>query len=209
MIEILGGYIIHFISQLGYTGVFLLMFLESACIPIPSEVTMPFSGSLVVLGTFNLWIVVFIGTLGNLIGSLAAYALGAWGQEAVVRKVIVKYGKYVLISEHEYDQSERWFRNHGELIVLLSRILPVLRTFISLPAGVARMNITRFIIYTSVGSFIWSFVLTEIGVVLGNNWSSLEIYFRKFDIVLVIIGVAAVIWYIQHKLKHFRKKKSA
>lgn len=209
MIELLGGYIIHFISQLGYAGVFSLMFLESACIPIPSEVTMPFSGSLVVLGTFNIWIVVFIGTLGNLSGSLAAYALGAWGQEAVVRKVIVKYGKYFLISEHEYDQSERWFRNHGELIVLVSRILPVLRTFISLPAGVARMNITRFIAYTVIGSFIWSFILTEIGVILGNNWSVLEVYFHKFDLIIVVLAVAAVLWYIQHKLKHFRKKKTA
>jgi membrane protein DedA with SNARE-associated domain len=207
MVELVGGYIIHFISQLGYAGVFFLMFLESACIPIPSEVTMPFSGSLVVAGIFNLWIVVLVGTLGNLAGSLTAYALGAWGQEAVVRKVIVKYGKYVLISEHEYDQSERWFRNHGELIVLLSRVLPVLRTFISLPAGVAKMNMTRFIVYTSVGSFIWSLILTEIGVILGNNWNSLEVYFRKFDIVIVIIGVATVVWYIQHKLQHFRKKK--
>jgi membrane protein DedA with SNARE-associated domain len=206
MIEILGGYIIHFISSCGYIGVFLLMLLESACIPIPSEVTMPFSGSLVVLGTFNLWILVVIGTLGNVIGSLIAYYVGAWGGDTVVRKIIVKYGKYFLVSEHEYDQSERWFRVHGELIVFLSRILPVLRTFISLPAGVAKMNITRFIIYTSVGSFIWSLILTEIGVVLGNNWNSLEVYFRKFDVVIAIACVAVVIWYIWHKLKYFRKK---
>lgn len=201
MIELIGSWIIHFISSLGYFGVFILMTLESALIPIPSEVTMPFAGSLVALGTFHFWIIVFVGTLGNLVGSLLAYWLGWWGQEAVVRKVIVKYGKYFLISEHEYDRSERWFRNHGEMFVFVSRVLPIVRTFISLPAGVAKMNLTRFILYTTVGSFIWSFVLTSIGVTLGANWKSLEGYFRKFDIVIVIACFAVVAWYIWHKLK--------
>lgn len=204
MVELIGGWIINFISSLGYFGVFLLMLLESACIPIPSEVTMPFAGSLVATGIFNFWGVVLIGTIGNLTGSLLAYWLGWWGQEAVVRKVIVKYGKYVLISESEYDRSERWFRNHGELVVFLSRVLPVLRTFISLPAGVAKMKLKKFILYTVVGCFIWSIILTQIGVVLGNNWKSLEGYFRKFDVVIVVLGVAVVAWYIWHKLKHLR-----
>ena len=205
MIELIGSWIIHFISTLGYFGVFILMTLESACIPIPSEVTMPFSGSLIATGRFDFWILVVIGTLGNLVGSLLAYWLGAWGQEAVVRKIIVKYGKYVLISEHEYDQSERWFRKHGELIVFASRILPVLRTFISLPAGVAKMNLSRFVTYTVVGCFIWSIILTQIGVILGNNWKSLEGYFRKFDVVIVVACVLLVIWYVWHKLKHVRR----
>ena len=205
MIEVIGSWIIHFISTLGYFGVFILMTLESACIPIPSEVTMPFSGSLIASGQFNFWILVIIGTLGNLVGSLLAYWLGAWGQEAVVRKVIIKYGKYFLVSEHEYDRSERWFRNHGEMMVFASRILPVLRTFISLPAGVAKMNLKKFIGYTIVGCFIWTAILTEIGVVLGNNWKSLEGYFRKFDVVIVVVGVLIVVWYVWHKLKHVRR----
>lgn len=181
------------------------MLLESALIPIPSEVTMPFAGSLVALGSFNFWIVVFVGTIGNLVGSLLAYWLGWWGEETVVRRLIAKYGKYVLISESEYDRSERWFRNHGEMIVLLSRVLPVLRTFISLPAGVAKMKLKKFIIYTVVGCFIWSYVLTQIGVVLGNNWKSLEGIFRKFDVVIVAVCAAVVIWYVYHKLKHLRR----
>ena len=106
---------------------------------------MPFAGSLVAAGMFNFWLVVLAGTIGNLVGSLMAYYLGVWGEEGVVRQVIVKYGKYVLLSEHEYDQSERWFRKHGEIIVFISRILPVLRTFISLPAGVAKMKLKKFI----------------------------------------------------------------
>jgi membrane protein DedA with SNARE-associated domain len=206
MIELLGGWVIHFIASLGYFGIFLLMTLESALIPIPSEVTMPFSGSLIASGVFNFWFVVLIGTLGNLTGSLLAYWLGWWGQETVVRKLIVKYGKYLLISESEYDRSERWFRNHGELIVFASRVLPVLRTFISLPAGVAKMKLTKFITYTVVGCFIWSVVLTQIGVVLGKNWNTIGVYFHKFDIVIVVAGILFVAWYIQRKLKHFRKK---
>ncbi len=204
MVELIGGWIVHFIATLGYFGVFLLMTLESALIPIPSEVTMPFAGSLVALGTFNFWLVVIVGTLGNLFGSLLAYWLGWWGEEAFVRKLITKYGKYLLISESEYDRSESWFRNHGELVVLLSRVLPVLRTFISLPAGVARMKWKKFVVYTIVGCFIWSVVLTQIGVVLGNNWKSLEVYFRKFDFLIVGAGVIVVIWYVWHKLKHLR-----
>jgi membrane protein DedA with SNARE-associated domain len=205
MLEIIGSTIIHFIDTLGYFGVFLLMTLESALIPIPSEITMPFSGSLVVLGTFNFWIVVLVGTIGNLVGSLLAYWLGWWGGETVVRTIILKYGKYFLISEHEYDQSERWFRKHGEIIVFVSRILPILRTFISLPAGVAKMKLVKFIVYTTIGSLIWAYFLTSIGVVLGNNWESLQVYFHKFDLVIVGAGIIVVIWYIRHKWKHFRR----
>lgn len=209
MVELFGEWIIHFIGSLGYAGIFVLMTLESALIPIPSEITMPFSGSLVVLGRFNFWLVITVGTLGNLVGSLLAYWLGWWGEEAFVRKLIVKYGKYLLISEYEYDHAERWFRNHGEMIVFLSRVLPVLRTFISLPAGVAKMKLPKFIAYTVVGCFLWSVVLTEMGIVLGNNWSSLEGYFRKFDVVIVVLAVLAVAWYVHRKWRHFHPKASA
>lgn len=205
MVEVIGSWVIHFISTLGYFGVFLLMTLESALIPIPSEVTMPFSGSLVASGIFNFWVVVLVGTLGNLFGSLLAFGLGWWGEETVVRGLISKYGKYILVSEHEYDQSERWFRNHGELIVFASRVLPVLRTFISLPAGVARMKPMKFITYTVVGCFIWSFVLTQIGVTLGKNWNTIGGYFHKFDFVIVGAAVLVVVWYVWHKLKRFKK----
>lgn len=205
MLEIIGSTIIHFIQTTGYFGIFLLMTLESALIPIPSEITMPFSGSLVVLGTFNFWIVVLVGTVGNLVGSLLAFWLGWWGQETVVRKIIVKYGKYLLISEHEYDHSEQWFRKHGEIIVFVSRILPIIRTFISLPAGVAKMKVVKFIVYTTIGSFIWAYFLTSIGVVLGNNWESLQVYFHKFDLVIVGVTIIAVILYMRHKWKHFKR----
>lgn len=205
MLEILGSYIINFISSTGYFGVFILMTLESALIPIPSEITMPFAGSLVPLDKFNFWLIVLAGTVGNLAGSLLAYALGFWGGENVVRIVIRKYGKYVLVSEHEFDNSTRLFTKYGELIVFFSRLLPVIRTFISLPAGIARMNLTKFIVYSTVGAAIWSIFLTYIGVTLGKNWSSLESYFRKFDLLIVFLGVLLAGAYFYHKLKKLKK----
>lgn len=205
MLESLANWTMSVISMLGYPGVFLLMTLESALIPIPSEVTMPFSGFLATQGQFNFWLVVAVGTLGNLAGSLLAYALGFWGQEAIVRRVIRSWGKYLLISGDELDRAEGWFRKYGETIVFFSRILPAVRTFISLPAGIARMNLTKFTIYTVLGSVIWSTFLAYMGVVMGQNWTAIRAVFHKFDIVMVGLGITIVVWYIAHKIKKIRK----
>ncbi len=205
MLEVLGGVIISIISSTGYLGVFLLMTVESALIPIPSEVTMPFSGSLISQGQFSLLMLAIVGALGNLTGSLLAYGLGFWGQENVVRVVIKKYGKYLLISEEEFDRAEKWFLKYGDIIVFTSRLMPVLRTFISLPAGIARMNLTKFIIYTVVGSFFWSLLLAYIGMALGQNWQSLEIYFRRFDLVIVFVLILTGAFYLFHKYKKLKK----
>lgn len=205
VLESLGSIIIGIISSTGYLGVFILMALESALIPIPSEVTMPFSGSLVVTGKFSLLMVTIVGAFGNLAGSLAAYALGYWGQENVVRVIIKKYGKYFLISEHEFERAEKWFRNYGEIIVFSSRLLPVVRTFISLPAGIAKMNLKKFVIYTLTGSFLWSLFLAYIGMILGQKWQILEVYFRKFDLVIVLILISIIFFYLFHKTKRVRK----
>ncbi|MCL4382374.1 MAG: DedA family protein [Patescibacteria group bacterium] len=206
MLETLGTFVINIISDTGYLGIFLLMALESACIPIPSEATMPFSGSLVALGRFNLWMVVLIGALGNLAGSLLAYAVGYWGQDKIVRILIVKYGRYFLISEHEYDRAQKWFLKYGEIIVFASRMLPVVRTFISLPAGIAKMNLTKFILYTTIGSFFWSLVLTSVGMILGQNWQSLEVYFRQFDVLIVAGLTVGGLFYLYHKYKQLKKR---
>lgn len=205
MLELLASWIINFISTSGYIGVFFLMLIESALIPMPSEVTMPFSGFLVTQGKFNFWLIVFAGTLGNLLGSIAAYALGFWGEDHVVRLLIRKYGKYILISEHEYERSERWFRKYGELIVFTSRLLPAVRTYISLPAGIAKMNLTKFVLYTTLGSFIWSLILAYIGVILGSRWTSLSFLFHAFDAIIVIAAVIMLGWYIRRKIKRHRQ----
>lgn len=205
MIEILAHWIIQIITSSGYIGVFILMTLESALIPMPSEVTMPFSGFLSTTGVFNVWGVILVGTLGNLVGSLVAYYLGFYGEATLVKDIIKKYGKYVLISEKEFHHAEKWFRTHGEIIVFASRLLPVIRTFISLPAGIAKMEIKKFVLYTVSGSFLWSVLLTYIGVVMGKNWESLGGIFHKFDLAISIAGIGIVAWYINHKLRSIRQ----
>src|ERR1700675_3224663 len=148
IIELLSVFIVATISRLGYAGIVLLMAIESACIPLPSEIIMPFSGYLVYTGRFNLWAVGVAGAFGCVLGSLVAYWVGMYGG----RPLIEKYGKYVLISHHDLDLADRWFARFGEIIVFGSRLLPVIRTFIAFPAGVARMNLKRFIVYTFLGS---------------------------------------------------------
>ncbi len=207
IIGVLTEFIISVIEKTGYAGIFLLMAAESALIPIPSEVTMPFSGFLVTRGDFNIFAVIAVGAIANLFGSLLAFWLGYYGGESVVRSVIKKWGKYVLIDERELNRSEKWFRQYGESIVFFSRVLPIVRTFISLPAGIAKMNIWKFAIYTSLGSLIWSALLTYVGFTLGKNWHSLEIYYRKFEVVIVIAGAALIVWYVWHKLSRLKKKK--
>ncbi len=201
MIQQLSGLIIHLIQSLGYAGVFVLMTLESALLPIPSEVTMPFAGFLAQGGHLNFWLVVLTGTIGNLVGSLISYAIGFYLEESVILTLIRKYGKFVLISEHEYTRAVSWFGKYGNPIAFFSRLLPAVRTFISLPAGLSGMNIWKFSLYTALGSFLWSTFLTWIGYYLGTNWNSWEPYFRKFQLVIVAVFVIGVLWYINHKLK--------
>lgn len=200
MLEFIANWIIGIISSTGYIGIFILMTIESACIPLPSEITMPFAGFLVSQGKLDLVTTAMVGGLGNLFGSLIAYFIGFYGQEIFVQKLIRKWGKYFLITMEDYTKSERWFRKYGEIIVFISRLLPAIRTFISLPAGIAKMKIRKFIIYTFIGSFFWSLFLTYVGMVLGQNWGILGNYFHKFDIILAIFLVFAVLLYIRHKL---------
>jgi membrane protein DedA with SNARE-associated domain len=198
IIEILSGLIVGTISALGYPGLVLLMGIESACIPLPSEIIMPFSGYLVYTGRFSLWAVSVAGAIGCVVGSIVAYWVGMYGG----RPVIEKYGRYVLISPHDLDLAERWFARRGELIVFGSRLLPVIRTFIAFPAGVAKMNLTRFVAYTFLGSLPWCLGLAYIGQKLGEQWDkndTLKTWFHRFDFVIGIIGVLAVVlWVWRH-----------
>ncbi len=207
MLEQLSAIIIQLIQQTGYVGVFILMALESALIPIPSEVTMPFAGFLVQQGKLNLYLVILVGAFANLVGSLVAYGLGYYLEETVILGLIKKYGKFVLVSTKEYEHSMHWFRRYGDSVAFFSRILPAVRTFISLPAGLSEMNIWKFSIFTFLGSLIWSTFLTLVGVYFGSKWAILEPYFRKFNIALVILFVIAVLWYINHKLAIVKLKK--
>lgn len=182
------------------------MALESALIPIPSEVTMTFSGYLASTGLFSFWAVVFVGALANLVGSIMVYLLGHWGEETYSHSLVKKYGKYLLISEHELHRSEKWFRDHGEKITFFSRVLPIIRTFISFPAGIAHMNFRKFCILTFLGSLLWSLFLTYIGFTLGKNWNTIHGYYQKFEYLIVGILFVGFIYFVWHKVKHLKKR---
>ena len=206
IIELLSVLIVATISRLGYAGVVLLMAIESACIPLPSEIIMPFSGYLVSRGEFNLWLVGLAGAFGCVLGSLVAYWAGMYGG----RPLVEKYGRYVLISSHYLDLADRWFARFGEVIVFASRLLPAIRTFIAFPAGVARMNLKKFVIYTFAGSLPWCIGLAYVGQRLGEKWDkdpTLKNLFHRFDFIIGIIVVLAVGWWVWRHIKHIREDK--
>ena len=207
IIELVSAFIVATISTLGYGGIVLLMAIESACIPLPSEVIMPFSGYLVYAGRFNLWIVALAGAFGCVLGSLVAYWVGMRGG----RPLIEKYGRYMLISRHDLDLADRWFVRYGEAIVFISRLLPAIRTFIAFPAGVARMNLKKFVIYTFAGSLPWCLGLAYAGQKLGEQWDKnplLKSWFHRFDFVIGIVIAIAVVWWIWRHVRHVRSEAS-
>lgn len=197
LIELLAGFITNFISQIGYVGIFFLMVLESALIPVPSEVIMPFSGFLVATGEFNIFYALVAGTLGNLVGSVIAYYIGSF----VGRKLILRFGKYVLLDEDHLNLSDRWFKKFGDKIIFVSRNLPAVRTYISLPAGISKMNIFKFSMYTLIGSIPWNFVLLYAGVLLGKNWEIILKYTTVLDVFVVIAGLTFVIWFLKKRIR--------
>lgn len=204
ILSLIAAFIITSISTLGYIGIAAMMAIESACIPLPSEVIMPFSGYLVSQGRFTLFGTALAGAIGCVVGSVVAYMVGRYGG----RTFIWKYGKYVLISHHDIELADRWFNKYGQWAIFFSRLLPVVRTFISLPAGISKMRFVPFVVYTFLGSLPWCYVLSYIGVRLGDNWETIEIYFRKFDIVIGIFLIAMAVWWIWRHIKHTRKYKN-
>jgi len=197
-IAAVAAWIMGVISSMGYGGIVLLMGIESACIPLPSEIIMPFAGFLVSKSTMTLWGIALAGALGCVLGSIPAYYLGMFGG----RPLVEKYGKYVLISHKDLDMADRWFAKHGEIIIFIARLLPAVRTFIAFPAGVARMNMPKFIAYTFVGSLIWCWALGYAGMKMGENWESLKVYFHEFHYVIVVAGIVFVIWYVRRHFKN-------
>ena len=180
------------IGTLGYGGIAVLMAIESACIPLPSELIMPFAGYLVYEGSMNLWWVATAGAIGCNLGSLIAYEIGAYGG----RPLVEKYGRWILLSRHELDLAERFFFRWGGGAVFIARMLPVIRTFIALPAGIARMPRLKFHVYTFLGSWPWCLGLAWLGMKLGENWRSLGKYFHQFDAVIGAIILAGIAWFV-------------
>ncbi len=198
IIAILATWIMGVISSMGYSGILLLMGIESACIPLPSEIIMPFAGFLVFKGEMTLWGVAFAGAIGCVVGSIPAYYLGMYGG----RPLVEKYGKWVLISHKDLNWADKAFEKHGEIIIFIGRLLPAVRTFIAFPAGVARMNMTKFVVYTFVGSLIWCYLLALAGFKMGENWESLKVYFHEFHYVIAAAGAVFVVWYLRRHFKN-------
>lgn len=199
--SLLAGFVIAVISRWGYAGITLLMAIESACIPLPSEIVMPFSGYLVASGKLSLWLVALAGAIGSVLGSWLAYAVGAWGG----RPLVERYGRYVLISKHDLDLAERWFQRHGDITIFLGRMLPVVRTFIAFPAGTARMPLWRFTAYSFLGSLIWCGALAWVGLKLGQHWDTLGVYFHRFDALIGTLIVIGIVLYVWRHLRHLRR----
>ena len=204
-------YIIHFFEQIytsvGWFGVVIGMAIERACIPLPSEVIMPLSGWFLIQKPgldplLGVNIAGLAGGVGCTIGSIAAYAVGYYGG----RPAIVKYGKYIRLNHHHLDQADRFFSKYGSATAFFSRLLPVVRTFISLPAGITRMNFPKFVAYTFVGSYIWSALLAWIGYILGANWTEFRAAAKPFDIPIIIIVLLVLIYFF---VKFFRSGNKA
>ncbi|MBI4165595.1 MAG: DedA family protein [Acidobacteria bacterium] len=198
ILESIARLITSVIESMGYAGIFLLMGIESACIPLPSEIIMPFSGYLAFRGRFDLTWVAVAGALGCNFGSVFAYYLGSWGG----RPLVERYGRYVLITRHDLDLADRFFGRYGDWAVFIARLLPVVRTFIALPAGIARMNVVRFHIFTFLGSLPWCWALAYAGFKLGENWPSLRHYFHEFDAVIGVIIVIGLVWFIRDRWRN-------
>jgi membrane protein DedA with SNARE-associated domain len=189
----LSAFIVATIAALGYSGVVLMMAVESACIPLPSEVIMPFAGYLVSTGRFSLQLVAIAGAVGCLLGSYVAYYIGHSGG----RWFLLRYGRWVLIAPHEIEIADRFFERWGAPAVFFSRMLPVVRTFIAFPAGVARMRLAPFTLYTLAGSYPWCLALAYVGMKLGQHWDTLGPYFHRFDTLigaLLVIGMVFVLY---------------
>jgi membrane protein DedA with SNARE-associated domain len=209
MLAFIDQIVIPFLTSLygsvGYLGVGLAMGIESAMIPLPSELILPFAGFLIsdrsaiepiTHGPWSFWIVVIVATIGNTIGSLIAYAIGAWGG----RPFLERYGKYLLIRPHEIELAERFFLKYGAATAFFSRLLPIVRTFISFPAGVARMPLGKFILYSTLGAVPWSIILVFAGEQLGSRWQDIRHALQPFDLLIAVAVVAAVLLFIWWRL---------
>jgi membrane protein DedA with SNARE-associated domain len=194
-------YITSVISSLGYGGIFFLMILESALIPIPSEIIMPFSGYLVSTGKLGSVGVILAGSLGNLVGSVITYYLGI----RLGRAFLIKYGKYILFRVHHLVWTEQLFQKYGDKISFVGRLLPGVRTYISLPAGIGKSNFIKFVVYTLIGSIIWNSLLTYGGIQLGRSWQHIDKYSGYLDIIAVVATAVFIVWIVYNNTRNKRK----
>ncbi len=193
------------ISTGGYPGLYFVMFTENVFPPIPSEVVLPLAGSLSLTGRFSIPLITIVGMLGSLTGAFLFYGLGKWLGEERVRNFIGKFGKYALLSVDDFDRSKEWFDKYDEWVIFFSRMVPIVRSLISIPAGVAEMNLPKFSFYTILGTALWSFVLSYAGRLLGEQWPIITDFINTYQNVVLAVTLIAVVAFVAYRL--LRKKK--
>ena len=198
----IGGFALSTISLLGYAGIFFLMMLESMVVPVPSEFVMPFAGFLVAQGNFNFILVIVASSLGSITGPLIFYYIGKTGGHTLVEK----YGKYVLVDTEDIKKTEKWFNKRGELTIFIARLIPVVRHLISLIAGIGKMNVKKFALYTILGATLWNGILTYLGFILGQHWNEVSQYLEELDIIIVILLIVGCLYFAYRHIT--RKKKN-
>lgn len=195
-------HVVQIISAGGYPSLVALMAIESMILPLPSEAVMPFAGFLISEGKMTFTLAILFSTIGSIIGSLISYYIGQYGGNPLLKR----FGKYVLLNEEHLMKTEKFFEKYGGRAVFLGRLIPVVRHFISIPAGMARMKMPFFLLYTIIGAAIWNGFLAYVGFILKNNWTTLEHYTKFLDIIIVIILIAVVVWFLYHRIKQKKSK---
>jgi membrane protein DedA with SNARE-associated domain len=204
LVDLTVQWVLDVIQSMGYVGIVFLMFLDGISFPIPSEIIMAFAGWLAYDGEFDLILVILTGTLGSVLGAAAAYGIGYTGGREVVRR----FGRYVLMGDDTLEKAEAWFKRYGDWAIFLTRFVPLVRTLISFPAGIAKYDFTRFILYTFLGSLIWNAILAYLGYVLGPQWEDIIAFFDKFELVAIVALALFVTWWIWHRLRELGKVPS-
>lgn len=196
--EQIGGWIEELIVTMGYPGIVLVMAVENIFPPIPSELVLPLAGALSASDELNYWGAVSAAVVGSLIGAVVLYSIGSVARQAGVRRLVAVYGKYLFISEQDLDRGAAWFRRYGEAVIFFGRLVPIIRSIISIPAGYTRMPLGRFLLYTTAGTALWSLFLTYVGRVLGENWAEIRTFMEPYEngtlVVLVLAALGFVVW---------------
>lgn len=205
LFERLSGIFTSVIASTGYLGIFILMTLESMVAPVPSELVMPFAGFLIADGKLNLWLVILASSLASITGSLISYYIAYFGE----KELIHKFGRFVFLDKEELDWTHRWFIRHGSITILISRFIPVIRHLISIPAGLARMDLKKFVLFTAVGATAWNSFLLWVGMQLRERWEIVHRYSNQLDVLIVAVIIAAVAYYAYRHVKRHRKAKQA
>lgn len=202
ILEAIGGWVQAIIEALGYPGILLVMALENVFPPIPSELVMPLAGFMASSGTFNVIGVVIAGMLGSMVGALALYYIGVWADESVIRRFLRRWGRLLFLSEDDLDLALQYFERHGQAVIFFGRLIPIIRSLISIPAGMSRMSMPRFLLFSALGTTLWSAALTYAGWVLGENYDQVSAFISRYqNAVIVVIAIAIVVFVYRRAIK--------